>query len=113
MSRIISVLVVLSGVLPVVLSHAGGDLLIGTASHYTSICFARTVCEDKIDSPKLAPSVYPVAAGERLWGHGAGCGRRYRVQCISDGAPHFCKTGEEIEVSIQDRAATMRSRASE
>ncbi|GKV16454.1 hypothetical protein SLEP1_g27094 [Rubroshorea leprosula] len=109
----ISVFIVLCSVLPVVSSQAGGNLLIGTASHYIPIPFSRTACEDKFGSSKLPPSVYPVAAGERLWDRGAGCGRRYHVRCISDGAPHFCKSGEEIEVSIQDRAATMRSRASD
>ncbi|GLT72815.1 hypothetical protein SLA2020_447160 [Shorea laevis] len=109
----IFVIIVFCGVLPVVLSQSGGDLLIGTASHYTPIPCSRTACEYKIGSSKLPPSIYPVAAGERLWDRGAGCGRRYRVRCVSDGSPHFCKSGEEIEVIIQDRAATMQSRASE
>ncbi|GLT71343.1 hypothetical protein SLA2020_445120 [Shorea laevis] len=53
MLTVISVLVVLSGILPVVLSHPGVDPLIGTASHYTPIRFARTACEGKIGSSKL------------------------------------------------------------
>ncbi|GLT45667.1 hypothetical protein SLA2020_194830 [Shorea laevis] len=113
MSGVVFFLISLFFVPPLVLSHAAVDPLIGTASHYTPIRFARTACEDKMGSSKLAPSIYPIAASERLRDRGAGCGRRFRVRCISDGAPHFCKTGEEIEVSIQDRAATMRSRASE
>ncbi|GLT55664.1 hypothetical protein SLA2020_287650 [Shorea laevis] len=110
---IISVIIAPFGVLPVVLSDAGVDPPTGTASHYTPMRFARTPCEAKIGSSKLPPSIYPVAVSDRLWDRGVGCGRRFRVRCISDGQPHLCKSGEVIEVSIQDRAKTMRNRASD
>ncbi|GLT34118.1 hypothetical protein SLA2020_086590 [Shorea laevis] len=98
MSGVVYVLTALFFVTRLVLSHAGVDPPTGTASHYYAPTrFAQTACNG---SSKLPPSVYPVAAGERLWDGGAGCGRRYRVWCISEGAPRFCKTGEKIVVIV-------------
>ncbi|GKV16460.1 hypothetical protein SLEP1_g27100 [Rubroshorea leprosula] len=110
---IISFFITLFGVLPLVLSDAGVDPPTGTASYYTPTRFSRTACEEKNGSAKLPDSIYPVAVSDRLWDSGAGCGRRFNVRCISEGSPHFCKTGVVINVSIQDRAKTMQSKASD
>ncbi|CAN0927587.1 hypothetical protein LINGRAHAP2_LOCUS35988 [Linum grandiflorum] len=49
------------------------------------------------------------AAGEGIWDNRAGCGRQYKVRCISAVATGSCKPSQTIQVRIVDHASSLIS----
>ncbi|KAE9587267.1 hypothetical protein Lal_00005024 [Lupinus albus] len=87
-------------------SHA----YVGTAAQYGPP-FIPTKCFGG-DASKFPPSNMFGAAGEGIWDNGAACGRKYKVRCLSAVVPKACISGQDIQITIVDRAQSSISKPS-
>ncbi|CAN1751731.1 EG45-like domain containing protein 2 [Linum perenne] len=83
---------------------------IGTAAWY-SPPYSPTECYGG-DASQFPSSNLFAAAGEGIWDNGAGCGRQYKVRCISAVATGSCNPSQTIQVKIVDHAASLVSKPS-
>ncbi|CAL0327512.1 unnamed protein product [Lupinus luteus] len=83
---------------------------VGTAAQYGPP-FIPTKCFGG-DASEFPSSNMFGAAGEGIWDNGAACGRKYKVRCLSAVVPKACVPGQNIQITIVDRAQSSISRPS-